>query len=292
MTTWTIGDLAVHVVPEQELDPAASAWLFPDLNPGHAAGLAPDHVDATGSLRLDSHSFAFTVAGRRILVDTGIGNGKTRANPIWHGLDNPFLDRLAAAGYPPHEVDLVVLTHLHTDHVGWNTVRCGDDWLPTFPNARYVTAEAEWRFWRGIELEPERARMFDDSILPVREAGALDTVDVGPDGREIAPGVHLLPAPGHTPGQVMVMLRDSGEEGVISGDAVHHPLQIGRPELVTRADVDAAATVATRRALLARLAERRSLLLGTHFTEPVAGHVQRRGAGYRFVPHPVDAPAS
>jgi glyoxylase-like metal-dependent hydrolase (beta-lactamase superfamily II) len=288
IVTTTVGDLAVHVVPEQELNHDAGTWLFPDLPPDVAQhpDLIPDHVEPAGALRLDSHSFALTVDGQRILIDTGIGNGKTRANPIWHDLDTPYLESLAAAGFPPDQVDLVVLTHLHTDHVGWNTRRDGEQWVPTFPNARYLTAHAEWTYWRSIELDTERSRLFDDSILPIRDAELLDTVEVGPEERHIAPGVRLLPAPGHTPGQVMVELRHGGETGLISGDAIHHPLQITHPDLVTRADIDPGATITTRRNLLARLADEGSLLLGTHFTAPTAGHVQRVAGAehYQFVP--------
>lgn len=233
---------------------------------------------------MNLESLDMIVDGRRVVVDTGVGNAKTRANPAGHDLDTPYLDELTAAGFPPDDVDLVVLTHLHTDHVGWNTRREDDGWVPTFPNARYVTSDVEWAYWRSVELGDERARMFDDSILPIRDAGLLDTVDVGPEACEIAPGLRLLPAPGHTPGQVVVALRDGEDEAVISGDAVHHPLQISRPELTTGADVDPATTVSTRRSLLARLAARRTLLLGTHFTHPVAGRVREEAGGYRFAP--------
>lgn len=286
MPFWTVGAHTVHAVTEQELAAGTGEWLFPDLTPDaqRAPELVPDHIDRDGGLRLHSHSFALTVDGQRVVVDTGVGNAKTRANPAWHDLDTPYLEELTTAGFPPDDVDLVVLTHLHTDHVGWNTRREDDDWVPTFPNARYVTSDAEWAYWRSVELGDERARMFDDSILPIRDAGLLDTVDVGPEGREIAPGLRLLPAPGHTPGQVVVALRGGGDDAVISGDAVHHPLQISRPELTTRVDVDPATTVTTRRSLLARLAARRTLLLGTHFTHPVAGRVREEAGGYRFAP--------
>ena len=207
-----------------------------------------------------------------MLVDTGIGNGKTRANPAWHDLDTPYLERLSAAGFPPESVDLVVLTHLHTDHVGWNTRDDGGTWVPTFPHARYLTSRTEWEFWATTELEPARAQMFRDSVHPVRDAGLLDLVDVpesgteATEGTEVAPGVRLLPAPGHTPGQVAVELRGAGRSALITGDSVHHPVQLTHSHLTSCVDIDPAEAVRTRERLLATHSD--ALLLGSHFPHP------------------------
>lgn len=131
----------------------------------------------------------------RVLVDTGIGNGKQRANPAWDNLDTRYLERLTGAGFAPETVDLVILTHLHTDHVGWNTRSDGASWVPTFPHARYVSARAEWDYWAGADMEEARRQMFRDSVDPVEEAGLLDLVHVPYEGAVIAPGVRLLPTP-------------------------------------------------------------------------------------------------
>ncbi|MGX1122929.1 glyoxylase-like metal-dependent hydrolase (beta-lactamase superfamily II) [Streptomyces ambofaciens] len=191
---WTVGDVSVHRIDEVALPTATGSWLLPDATPDLVAGqhwLRPDFADDEGTLRIDSHSFAFTVGGSRILVDTGIGNGKERANPAWHDLRTDFLRRLTDAGFPPDSVDLVILTHLHADHVGWNTRRENGKWVPTFPNARHLTSRTEREFWAGYDMDAARTQMFRDSVFPVEEAGLLDLVDVPAEGLEVVPG----PAP-------------------------------------------------------------------------------------------------
>ncbi len=202
--SWTVGELAVHRVDEAPLPAPTGRWLLPGATAEVVARhdwLRPDFADRDGTLRLASHSFAFSVGGGlRVLVDTGIGNGKPRANPAWHDLRTDYPERLEAAGFPPDSVDLVLLTHLHTDHVGWNTRAQDGDWVPTFPNARYVTSRTEREFWAGHPMDEARARMFRDSVHPVEEAGQLDLVDLPEAGLDLAPGLRLLPPPGHTPG--------------------------------------------------------------------------------------------
>lgn len=288
--TWTVGGLVVHRVDEIALPPQTGAWLLPAATPEAVAErpwLRPDFAGPDGTLQLASHTFAFEVDGLRVLVDTGIGNGKTRANPAWHHLDTDYLRRLTDAGFPPESVDLVVLTHLHTDHVGWNTVTTGDGtWTPTFPNARYLASRTEWDHWaaRAGEMEESRLQMFRDSVHPVRDAGLLDLVDVHDGPVEVAPGVRLLPAPGHTPGQVAVELRSAGQSAVITGDCIHHPVQLADPDVTSCVDDDPDLAVRTRRDLLAALADTGTLLLGTHFPPPTGGLVVTDGSGYRLVP--------
>ncbi len=286
--SWTVGEIAVHRIDEIEFPAATGPWLLPGATAEVVSGedwLRPDFADG-GSIRLHSHSFAFEKEGMKILVDTGIGNGKTRANPAWHGLDTGYLDALAAAGFAPDEVDLVLLTHLHADHVGWNTREQDGEWVPTFPSARHVTARAEREFWAGYAMYEPRRQMFEDSVLPVERAGLLDLVDVPADGVEIVSGVRLLPTPGHTPGHVSIELRSAGETALITGDAVHHPVQFAHPEIGASVDIDPAESEKTRRRLLAELADSRALVLGTHFTPPTGGHLVRNGASYRLVEKP------
>ncbi|WP_172381592.1 MBL fold metallo-hydrolase [Streptomyces sp. MNP-20] len=282
---WTVGNLAVHRVDEIDFPPETGAWLLPDATPDTVARtpwLTPDFADADGVLRASSHSFAFTVDGRRILVDTGIGNGKQRALPAWNGLDTDYLDRLTAAGFPPESVDLVILTHLHADHVGWNTRLDGGSWVPTFPNARYLTTRTEWDHWATAEMEESRRQMFRDSVHPVHEAGLLDFADITEGPVALAPGLRLLPAPGHTPGQVAVELGDGDATALITGDAVHHPVQLAHPEINSCVDIDPALARRTRRALLGAAADTGALLLGTHFAPPTGGRVAPEGEGWRL----------
>lgn len=284
---WTVGDLTVHRVDEVPLPPQTGPWLLPGATPeivAQSPWLQPDFADEQRVLRLASHSFAVEVNGLRMLVDTGIGNGKQRANPAWDNLNSDYLARLTEAGFAPETVDLVVLTHLHTDHVGWNTRADGDSWVPTFPNARYLTTRTEGDYWAGAGMDEPRRQMFRDSVHPIRDAGLLDLVDVPSDGAGIAPGVRLRPTPGHTPGQVAVELSSHGESALITGDCIHHPVQLVHPDLGSCVDIAPAAAARTRHELLASLSGTRTLLLGSHFPPPTAGHVIREGAAYRLTP--------
>ncbi|MEE4419174.1 MBL fold metallo-hydrolase [Streptomyces bugieae] len=286
---WAVGDLLVHRVDETELPPPTGAWLLPDAIPDvvdDAPWLRPDFATSDGALQLASHSFAIEADGLRVLVDTGIGNGKTRANPAWDHLDTPYLRRLTAAGFAPESVDLVILTHLHTDHVGWNTFERDGSWIPTFPHARYLVARAEWDYWAGVEMDEPRRQMFRDSVHPVRDAGLLDLVDVPAAGGEVAPGIRLRPTPGHTPGQVAVELHSGAHSAVITGDCVHHPVQLHRPAITSCVDIDPAQAIHSRRELLASLADTETLLLGSHFPPPTAGLVTAEGGTYRLRPVP------
>ncbi|MFG3229302.1 MBL fold metallo-hydrolase [Kitasatospora sp. NPDC048194] len=288
--SWTVGDLTVHRIDEVLLPPATGPWLLPDATPEVVAGqdwLQPHFAGQDGILHLDSHSFAFTVDGLRVLVDTGIGNGKERANPAWHDLHTDYPERLPAAGFPPDSVDLVILTHLHADHVGWNTRKVDGVWVPTFPRARYLTARTEREFWAAYDMEEARRQMFRDSVIPVERAGLLDLVDVPDEGGvQIVPGLRLISTPGHTPGHVAVELTSRGEKALITGDCIHHPVQLAHPTIGACVDIDPQQSEATRRALLASLAGTDTLLLGTHFAPPTAGRVIAHGDAYRLRPVP------
>jgi len=287
--SWSVGDIRVHRIDETVLPPATGAWLLPDATPALVTAqdwLHPDFADAEGVLRLDSHSFAFVLGGLRVVVDTGIGNGKERANPAWHNLRTGYLQRLTDAGFPPDEVDLVILTHLHADHVGWNTREVNGEWVPTFPNARYLVSRTEREFWAGHAMDEAREQMFRDSVLPVEEAGLLDLVDVPGDGLEVVPGVRLVPTPGHTPGHLAVELSSRGRRALITGDCIHHPVQLAHPGIGACVDIDPERSEATRRELLRSLADTDTLLLGTHFAPPTAGRVLTHEGTYRLLPAP------
>lgn len=284
---WSVGHHTVRRIDETALPAATGPWLLPGATADvvdRTAWLRPDFADEEGVLRLASHSFAVEADGLRVLVDTGIGNGKQRANPAWHDLDSDYEARLTAAGFAPEAVDLVILTHLHTDHVGWNTRSAGGSWVPTFPNARYVTSRTEWNYWAGVEMDEARRQMFRDSVHPVRDAGLFDLVDVADVGADIAPGLRLLPVPGHTPGQVAVELSSEGETALITGDSIHHPVQMGHPELGSCVDIAPELAARTRHRILDSLAGTSTLLFGSHFPPPTAGHVRHEGGAYRLAP--------
>ena len=286
---WTVGDVTVHRIDEVLLPPSTGPWLLPGATPDVVAEhdwLHPHFADSQGILHIDSHSFALIVDGMRVLVDTGVGNGKTRANPAWHNLRTDYLERLTAAGFPPDSVDLVVLTHLHADHVGWNTTEMDGAWVPTFPNASYVTSRTEREFWGGYDMDEPRRQMFRDSVFPVEKAGLLHLVDVPAEGAELAPGLRLLPTPGHTPGHVALHVSSRDETALITGDCIHHPVQFADPAIGSCVDIDPEQSEATRRELFGSLADTGALVLGTHFAPPTAGRVITHGDAYRLSPVP------
>jgi glyoxylase-like metal-dependent hydrolase (beta-lactamase superfamily II) len=185
--------------------------------------LRPHFADEEGNLKGVVQSFMLESGGKRILVDTCVGNGKKRKDLAeWNELHGDFLSRLASAGYTPEDIDIVLCTHLHCDHVGWNTMLVDGKWVPTFPNARYMFVREEYEYWKGrpaTEIEDDHAG-FADSVEPIVEAGRADFV---PANHVITDEVSLVPTPGHTPHHVSVAIKSAGEEAVITGDVMHHP---------------------------------------------------------------------
>jgi hypothetical protein len=204
---WALGEAVIHRVDEVILPPETGSWLLPSATPevvARAPWLQPSFADPSGTLHLAVHTFAVLINGLRILVDAGVGNGKSRSNPAWDHLDTPYLDRLVAAGFPPDSVDLVILTHLHTDHVGWNTRRTEDGaWRPTFPHARYLTARAEYDYWSGVEMDDwsgvemddARRQMFADSVRPVHDSVNRTSSTCPPTARTSLPASGSCPHP-------------------------------------------------------------------------------------------------
>jgi glyoxylase-like metal-dependent hydrolase (beta-lactamase superfamily II) len=268
-------------VKEVEI-PIPGKGIVPDATPEalapHAAWLRPHFVTEDGRLRLLIQALVVESRGRRIVVDTCVGNDKQRTLPIFDGLHTSFLDDLARAGFPRESIDTVVCTHLHVDHVGWNTMLVGGRWVPTFPNARYLVVRTEWEHWSKQD-DRSMGDILGDSVRPVVEAGLVDLVE---PGHAVTDEVALEPTPGHTPGHTSVRIRSAGAELVITGDLMHHPSQCAHPEWASIADSDADEARATRRAFLAAEAARGTLVIGSHFAGPHAGRIVRDGAAYRF----------
>lgn len=246
--------------------------------------MAPHHFDTVGQrLLLSMHSWLVEIGGRRILVDTCVGNDKQRdARPNWCGLSTAFLDRLAAAGARPEQIDYVLCTHLHADHVGWNTRLLDGRWVPTFPNATYVFSRQEHRFWE--QQHQARAggphlQSYQDSVLPVIEAGQALIVD---DGHDIEGRLLLEPAPGHTPGHVAAWLRSGQQAGVFAGDILHHPVQVLNPHWSCMGCQNPAQAADTRGQVLDRCAETQATLFPGHFMAPHAARITRRGPAFEF----------
>ena len=280
MQRWRVGDVVVSRVVELEQS-GKLTWILPDAtreNLLRDAWLRPHFVNERGEALLSVHTFVVEAHGRRILVDTCIGNDKRLPIPGWNQRRGPFLEELAAAGYPADSIGIVLCTHLHMDHVGWNTRLENGRWKPTFRNARHLWSRREYEHWETAGGD-ENALVMAESIRPVYEAGLVDLVS---DDHVVCDEVRLEPTPGHTPGHVSVHVTSRGEEAVITGDLMHHPVQVAHPEWGSRADTDKAQAEATRLAFLRRYADRPVLVLGTHFAAPTGGRLVRDGDGYRL----------
>ncbi len=255
----------------------------PEAVERHREWLEPHFLNPDGTANLSIHAFVIRSQGRTIVVDTCVGNDKSLAVPKMGGLSNPFLDDMEAAGCPPESVDTVLCTHLHFDHVGWNTVLRDGRWVPTFPNARYLFARAEWEYWSdGVPAGMERLdppSVLRESVQPVFDAGLVDLVDVD---HEVTGEVRLEHTPGHTPGHVSVRITSGGHSAVITGDTIHHPVQLAEPDWGPSADGTRAQAAATRRQLAERYGDTDVVVLGTHFPPPTAGRIVGHDGGWRF----------
>ena len=240
--------------------------------------LIPHFATAEGRLKMSIHALVVETPTRRIVVDTGLGNDKqSRTVPAWNNRHGPFLDNLAAAGFPPDSIDTVLCTHLHVDHVGWNTRLEGGQWVPTFEKARYLFGASEYAYWRDHSTAPDKMAIFADSVAPIVAAGRADLV--ASDAR-ICDEITLIPTPGHSPGHMSLHIRSDGEEGLLTGDVAHHPCQMAHLDWSSTANSDPAQSARTRRELFARFADRPALVIGGHF-DP--GHIRRDGDAFRFI---------
>lgn len=240
---------------------------------------------SSATFQFFNQSWLIRADGLTVLVDPCNGNGRDRTVPYFHQRALPWLERLRAAGAEPESVDLVFCTHLHNDHCGWNTTWAGDRWTPTFPRARYLLAEAEYRRWDTTAGRPHpntyNESVFGECVLPVAEAGLMELVT--PPYR-ISPSLSVESAPGHTEGHALLRLESMGERAYFTGDAFHHPAQVTRPELRLPGCDDPALAIASRRALTARIHAERACLFPAHFAAPHYGRVGREGEEYVFVP--------
>ncbi len=272
VTITSVAELDDGAVPGPILIPEATADAVLAIG-----WLRPHFVDDAGNLLLRIQALVVESQGRHIVVDTCLGNNKPRVNEFFNLMETPFLTDMTAAGFPPEQIDAVICTHLHVDHVGWNTVLVDGQWVPTFPNARYFLSRADVEYWSTTPNEA--GDVFGDSVRPVIDAGLADLVDAP---YAVTDEVSLESTPGHSPGHVSVRIRSGGEEAVITGDLIHHPSQCARPSWGSAFDEDSALAEKTRRAFLDAHAGRDVLVIGTHFAKPGAGHVVRDGDAYRF----------
>jgi glyoxylase-like metal-dependent hydrolase (beta-lactamase superfamily II) len=288
--TYRIGAATITRVDECAFGLAPDR-LFPDWDVGHGRflqeRLAPSSLDfAKWHVMLQTHLWVIEVNGMTVVVDAGIGNHKPRPfSKLFDMLDNPLLERFEAAGFRPEQIDYVLLTHLHVDHVGWTT-HCQDGrWAPVFPNASYVFSEGERDYFHTPEGEPRRM-VYEDSVLPLIDAGLAHAV---PDtGAQIVDGIRMLATPGHSIAHMAIELRSQGEMAIFSGDVMHSPLQVYRPAWNSMFCLDQPQARASRAWLLDHAAQNDATIFAAHFPESSAGTVWRSGDGYewQYLSHP------
>lgn len=282
MQRWQIGDVRITKIVEIEALGGMS-FILPQAQPEAVKPLSwmvPHFMNEEGKLIASVHALVVETPTLTVVVDTCIGNDKERMpNKNWHKMQTRFLEDFRAAGFDPEKIDAVLCTHLHVDHVGWNTYWDGSAWKPTFPNARYLMAKHEFEYWERHEDAVTPHQVFLDSVAPVVEAGLVDLVETT---HEVCPEVSLVPTLGHTPGHVSVRIQSQGEEALITGDFLHHPCQMAHPEWASAVDYDAEASTATRWRMLEAYAGTENLLIGTHFAGPTAGRVVKDGDVFRL----------
>ena len=282
MQRWQIGDVRITKIVEIEALGGMS-FILPQAQPEAVKPLSwmvPHFMNEEGKLIASVHALVVETPTLTVVVDTCIGNDKERMpNKNWHKMQTRFLEDFRAAGFDPEKIDAVLCTHLHVDHVGWNTYWDGSAWKPTFPNARYLMAKHEFEYWERHEDAVTPHQVFLDSVAPVVEAGLVDLVE---PTHQVCPEVSLVPTLGHTPGHVSVRIQSQGEEALITGDFLHHPCQMAHPEWASAVDYDAEASTATRWRMLEAYAGTDNLLIGTHFAGPTAGRVVKDGDVFRL----------
>lgn len=301
--SYRIGDTTVTRIDELTLRAFSQAALYPGSDPDalerHRGKLGPGSVEAGGILIQSIHSWLVRTPRHTILIDTATGNDKRRPYaPMLDRLHEPYLARLAAAGVRPGDVDYVLLTHLHADHVGWNTRLLDGRWVPTFPNARHVFSRVEQAYSEALadgrppdgEGRPSLALgpavltpspgVYDDSVRPVIEAGLAEMIEI--DGQEVIDGLSFLRTPGHSIDHASIRLVSLGEEALFIGDVMHHPLQIYETGLASCFCEFPQASLSSRLWALEQAAERRATVFTTHFAETSAGRVFQKGGRFSW----------
>lgn len=288
-TSRMLGDIRIDRVLESEEPEFPLFTFFPDatveaLAP-HRSWMEPRFLEpGTDKIIAAVQSYVVRTKHHTILIDTCVGNHKPRRFwPAWNMRESErYLKGLADIGVSVEQIDFVMCTHLHTDHVGWNTRLINGQWVPTFPNARYVFAKDEFTFWE--ELNKKGAKYSDgcinDSVLPVVDAGQADLVS---SDFSLDDNLWIEPTPGHTPGHISIRLSSCGCDGVLTGDVMHSPIQCTFPDWGVAGDGDKDLARQTRKKFLDRYAETDTRILTSHFPSPSAGFIRRAGETFKFV---------
>lgn len=281
---WNVGEVEIIQIVEME-DNELFATFIPEAKSERVLEidwLRPHFADKNGNLKALIQSFLIKSEGKNILIDTCNGNGKKRPDvPTWGNLRTDFLKKFKDIGISPESINIVACTHLHFDHVGWNTKLENGKWVQTFPNAKYLFSKEEYGYWIK---KPEKEMIddfngIDDSVTPIVEAGFAEFIT---DDYCIDGNVRFIPTPGHTPHHISVVIESQGKKATISGDVIHHPCQIAYQEWTTLADTYPDQTVKTRKKFLNEVKDTDILIIGSHFSNPVAGKVVQVGNEYIF----------
>jgi len=232
-------------------------------------------------MKISFQCFVVRSGKERIMIDTCIGNDREREFPVFTNLQGSFLDDLNVAGYSRECITKVLCTHLHSDHVGWNTMKVDGDFVPTFPNARYLFGRKEYEHWLALKQNPGHHDMLhiEDAVEPVTKAGLADFIE---PTLALTDEVSLFPTHGHTPGHVSVMIKSKGKDAIITGDMMHHPLQLAEPDYSNNFDMDPEQALRTRKEMYKRLEDKDVLVIGSHFCDPTSGYVVRDGKNWKL----------
>jgi glyoxylase-like metal-dependent hydrolase (beta-lactamase superfamily II) len=274
---WQIGDVEIVRIVEVNAHEDPFTMLSEDLTPEIAKQhrwLMPHFATPEGRMKISFQAFALRSGKERIMIDTCIGNDREREYPIFTNMQTSFLEDLKAAGYARESITKVLCTHLHFDHVGWNTMKVNGRFVPTFPNARYLFGRKEYDHWQMLKKTGgyHDFSHLVDSVDPVTEAGLADFIE---PSTKITDEVSLVPTPGHTPGHVSVMIKSRGAEAIITGDMMHHPIQFAESGRTGNFDMDKEQGVKTRKEMFKSLEDKDILVIGSHFCDPSSGYVVR-----------------
>jgi glyoxylase-like metal-dependent hydrolase (beta-lactamase superfamily II) len=284
MKTWKVGEVEITRLVEVWKWEDDIWMVLEDSKPPivHTQPwLIPDHATPEGRMFINFQAFFVRCGNRRIMIDTCIGADRERQFPVFTKMRTTFMQDLASLGIAPNDIDTVLCTHLHFDHVGWNTHLVDGRWVPTFPQARYLFSRTEYDHWLMLRDTGgyHGINHLSDAVDPVIEAGLVDFI---PHDYAITEQIRLLPTPGHTPGHVSVYINSQGQEAVITGDLMHHPIQVAMPEHLATFDLDKPAGAKTRVEFVNRFKEKPVLVIGSHFADPGAGYIVRNGASWKL----------
>jgi glyoxylase-like metal-dependent hydrolase (beta-lactamase superfamily II) len=281
---WRVGDVEIARIVEVYGFEDDISMLLPDATPEYLqqfGWLVPHFATPEGKMIISFQCFVLRSKGRTAMIDTCIGNDRKREFDVFCNMRNTFLEDLATAGFPASSVTDVLCTHLHFDHVGWNTHLVNGQWVPTFPQARYLFGTREWQHWQHLRATHGYHHMehLVDSIDPILAAGLEQFIE--PDFR-LTEEVRLFPTPGHTPGHCSVLIESRGQQAVITGDMMHNPVQIAIPATEARFDMDKAQAARTRCEFVQRYNNTDTLVIGSHFAEPTSGKIVSDGKAWKL----------